>query len=414
MSPIHVTSEIGRLKKVVLHRPGVELENLTPKWLEQLLFDDIPWLELAIIEHDQFAQTLRNAGVEVLYLSDLVSEALESSPAIKKQFIQQFIKESQVTSETLAGVLTCYLESLPSTKQMIEKTMGGIRKNEIPGFVKRTLSDHIRDYPFVCDPMPNLYFTRDPFASIMDGVAVSKMYKPTRQRETIYGEYIFKYHPQYGNAFPLYYDRNELSTLEGGDILVLSDTVLAVGVSERTHPAAIERLAKNLFYKNPSSIEVVLAFDIPKSRSFMHLDTVFTQVDHGVFTIHQELHQTMSVYELTKDSSKEGKLLVKPIDNSLKHILETYLKCKVTLIPCGGEDIVSSDREQWNDGANTLAIAPGEVIVYSRNHITNRLLEKHGIKVHAIASSELSRGRGGPRCMSMPLEREPIERKTIK
>ncbi|MDP2425223.1 MAG: arginine deiminase [bacterium] len=408
MSHIRVTSEIGKLKKVVLHRPGAELENLTPKWLEQLLFDDIPWLELAIKEHDAFAQTLRDAGVEVLYLADLVSETLDSNPLIKDQFIKQFIKESHVTSETLANVLNHYLHTIPSTKQMVEKTMGGIQKKEIPGFIKRTLSDHIRDYPFVTDPMPNLYFTRDPFASIIDGIAISKMYTITRARETIYGEYIFTYHPVYGNKHPRYYDRSDVSTIEGGDILVLSSQVIAVGVSERTHPAAIEKLAKNLMYKYPTKVETILAFDIPKSRSFMHLDTVFTQVDVGTFTIHQELIQHMTVYECTKDPKNHLKLVVKPIHEPLKTILERYLHVPITLIPCGGDDVVSSDREQWNDGANTLCIAPGEVIVYQRNHITNRLLAEHGILVHAIPSSELSRGRGGPRCMSMPLEREDL------
>jgi arginine deiminase len=405
---LNVKSEIGRLKTVLLHRPGNELENLTPKWLEQLLFDDIPWLELAVKEHDEFAQVLRDAGVEVLYLADLVAETLDSDPTIKAKFITQFIHEAQVTSETLAAVLTNYLLSIPTTKAMVERSMGGIRKREIPGFVKRTLSDHIRDYPFVTDPMPNLYFTRDPFAIVLNGVAVSKMFTGTRSRETIYGEYIFKYHPVYGGQYPYYYDRDERSTLEGGDIVVLSPQVIAVGVSERTHPAAIERFAKNLFYKHPGDVKTILAFDIPKSRSFMHLDTVFTQVDVGKFTIHQELNQTMTVYELTKDPNNHHKLIVKPIDDKLQNILESYLHVPITLIPCGGDDVVSSDREQWNDGANTLCIAPGEVIVYQRNHITNKLLESHGIKVHAIPSSELSRGRGGPRCMSMPFYREDM------
>jgi len=406
---LNVNSEIGRLKKVLLHRPGQELENLTPKWLEQLLFDDIPWLELARIEHDAFAEVYRQAGVEVLYLVDLVAESLDQSEEIKNKFIKQFIEESQVTSETLSIVVTDYLKSFKTTKGMIEKTMAGIRKNEVPNWIKRTLSDYIRDYPFVTDPMPNLYFTRDPFSIVGSGIAISKMYTTTRSRETIYAEYIFKYHPIYGKGpHEYYFNRDYQTTIEGGDILVLSDKVLAVGVSSRTHPSSIEKLAKNIFYKYPSTFETVLAFDIPKSRSFMHLDTVFTQVDYGKFTIHNELNHSIRAYELTKDPSKEGKLLVKPIDKRLDRILEHYLQTDITLIPCGGADIVASDREQWNDGANTMTIAPGEVIVYQRNHITNRILESHGIIVHAIPSSELSRGRGGPRCMSMPFEREDI------
>nr|HPN61282.1 arginine deiminase [Bacilli bacterium] len=402
MKLLNVKSEIGKLKKVLVHRPGKELDNLTPKMLEQLLFDDIPWLDMAVSEHNHFAALLQNKGVEVLYLSELVAQTLDTSREIRDLFIKQFITEANVTSETLASVLTDYLNSFTSTLAMVEKTMAGIRKAEVPNFTKRTLSDYIKDYPFVTDPMPNLYFTRDPFSIIENGLAISKMYTLTRSRETIYGDFIFKYHPLYGKAsIDKYYDRHFLSTIEGGDILVLNDHTLAVGVSQRTHPAAIEKLAKNLFYNNKTNFETILAFDIPKSRSFMHLDTAFTQVDYGKFTIHHELKNAIRVYEITKDVNRPTKLLVKQIEKKLEPLLEHYLQCEVTLIPCGGEDIVSSDREQWNDGANTLAIAPGEVIVYERNHITNAILAHHGIKVNTIPSSELSRGRGGPRCMSM-------------
>lgn len=410
MKPLNVKSEIGKLKRVLLHRPGGELENLTPKVLDQLLFDDIPWLDLAIKEHNAFADLLKKKGVEVLYLSELAAEALDTSLDVKDQFIKQFISEANVTSETLANVLTDYLRTFSSTKSMIEKTMAGIRKSEVPNFEKRTLSDYIKDYPFVTDPMPNLYFTRDPFSVIGNGVSISKMYTLTRSRETIYGEYIFKFHPRYGrNTIDKYYGRNYLPTIEGGDIMVLNDKLIAIGVSQRTHPAAIERLAKNLFYNFTTGFETILAFDIPKSRSFMHLDTALTQVDYGKFTIHHELRSTIKAFELTKDPIKHNKLLVRPLEKKLDALLEHYLQREVTLIPCGGEDVVSSDREQWNDGANTLCITPGEVIVYERNHITNSILAHHGIKVNTIPSSELSRGRGGPRCMSMPFVRENLK-----
>ena len=407
MTNLKVQSEIGRLKTVLLHRPGKELENLTPKWLEQLLFDDIPWLDLAQQEHDQFAQLLRDHGVEVLYLTDLVAETLDSNPSVKEAFIQQFVLESQITSETLTDIITNHLRSISNTKELIELTMAGIKKTELPGFTKRSLTDHIRDYPFVTDPMPNLYFTRDPFAVIHHGVAIGKMYTKTRDRETIYGEFIFKHHPRYKDpSIACFYDRKQIPTLEGGDILVLNKEVIAIGVSERTHPAAIEKLAKNLFYQFPTSIQKILAFDIPKMRSSMHLDTIFTQVDDGVFLTHSSVNHEMDVFEVVRHPSLEGKLLITPLYKKLDEILEYYLNQKITLIPCGGEDSISSDREQWNDGANTLAIAPGEVIVYQRNHITNEILRQHGIKVYPIASSELSRGRGGPRCMSMPFIRE--------
>jgi arginine deiminase len=407
MSLLNVKSEIGELKTVLLHRPGRELENLTPKWLSQLLFDDIPWLDLAQEEHDAFANIFRKNGVEVLYLTDLVSEALDTSEEIKDRFINQFIEEAQITSDTLKLLVFKHLKSMKSTKKMVSLTMAGIRKDEVPNFTKRTLSDYIRDYPFITDPMPNLYFTRDPFAIIGGGVSISKMFSVTRSRETIYGEYIFKYHPIYGDEkIPHFYHRQMIPTLEGGDILVLSDKILAVGVSQRTHPAAIEKLAKNLFYFNETLYETILAFDIPKSRAFMHLDTVFTQIDYDKFLIHHEVRHEIKAYEITRSKDKKNKLDVKPIEGKLDEILSKYLEKTITLIPCGGDDPVASDREQWNDGANTVVLRPGEVIVYERNHITNRLLEKHGIKIHTMPSSELSRGRGGPRCMSMPFVRE--------
>ena len=410
MNLLNVKSEIGELKKVLLHRPGGEIENLTPKWLPQLLFDDIPWLDLAQKEHDAFADVFKKAGVEVLYLTDLVAESLEVDTSIKDTFIEQFIRESSVTSDTLAIKLTDYLKSIKSTKEMISITMAGIRKSDLPNFEKRTLSDFIRDYPFITDPMPNLYFTRDPFSIIDNGVAISNMFSTTRSRETIYAEYIFKFHPEYGDKnIPKFYNRDKIPSIEGGDILVLSNKVLAVGVSQRTHPSAIEALAKNLFYNYKTDFEIVLAFDIPKYRAFMHLDTIFTQVDYDKFLIHHDVQNVLKAYEITRNPDKNNKLIVKPIPGTLEEILSLYLNKKITLIPCGGDDTVAADREQWNDGANTIVIRPGEVIVYERNHITNALLMKHGIKIHTIPSSELSRGRGGPRCMSMPFYRKDLE-----
>ncbi|NLC95341.1 MAG: arginine deiminase, partial [Bacilli bacterium] len=367
----------------------------------------IPWLEQAQKEHDEFANLLKSKGVEVVYLEDLIRETLDQDINIKLQFIDQFLTESHVVSETLREVVTEYLLSL-STKEMVDKTMAGIKKKDVPNFQKRTLSDYISDYPFVCDPMPNLYFMRDPFSSVGNGITINKMFTQTRSRESIYADYIFRYHKDYANKFPRYYNRNLTFSLEGGDILVLSDKVLAVGVSQRTHPFAIETLAKNLFYNFETNFEVVLAFDIPKTRAYMHLDTVFTAVDYDKFTIHSQTNMDFKVFELTRDKDRYGKLHVKPIVGHLDAILRSYLQKDITLIPCGGDDEITSGREQWNDGANTLAIAPGEVIVYARNYVTNELLEKHGVKVYPIFASELSRGRGGPRCMSMPLIRDNI------
>ena len=408
MSQIKVNSEIGKLKVVLLHEPGEELHNLTPSKLDDLLFDDIPWLPLAKKEHQAFAKTFTDAGVKVVYLVDLMKEVLDLSNDIRDAFIEQFVKEADVHSNTLRELTIDYLKSIKDNKELILKTIAGIKKTDIPSYSVRTLTDHVEDYLFVADPMPNLYFQRDPFASIGEGVSLNKMYSVTRSRETIYGEYIFKYHPVYKKT-PLYYSRYEDVNIEGGDIMVLNNHVLIVGVSQRTTSEAVERLAKNLFFNNETDFDTVLAFTIPQARTFMHLDTVFTQVDKNKFTIHKGCYEKLKIYRLTKDINQDGKLKVIELDQKLEDVLESYINMPVTLIPCGGGDAISADREQWSDGSNTVAIAPGEVIAYERNDITNEALMKNGIKVHIIPSSELSRGRGGPRCMCMPLVREEVE-----
>lgn len=402
---LNVNSEIGKLKTVLIHEPGEEINNLTPKYLGELLFDDIPWLPLAKKEHQAFAEELKKAGVKVVYLVDLVVEALDAKSGARNEFLDKYIEEANITSETLREIAYDYLSNIQDTKELVLKTMSGIKKEEIPTYVPITLTDFVGEETFIINPMPNLYFTRDPFAIINDGVSLNKMFSETRSRETIYGEFIFKYHPIY-KCNKLFYNRDYKVNIEGGDILVLSEKVLAVGVSQRTKPSGVELLAKNLFFNNKTEYETVLAFTIPKIRTFMHLDTVFTQVDYDKFTIHKEVYDSLKVYCIEKDSNRVNKLKVSLLNDGLENILEKYLKHHITLIPCGGDDKISADREQWSDGSNTFAIAPGEVIAYERNNITNAMLESYGIKVHTIPSSELSRGRGGPRCMCMPLERE--------
>lgn len=408
MKKINVNSEIGRLKVVLLHEPGDELHNLTPKKLDDLLFDDIPWLPLAKKEHQAFAKTFKDAGVEVVYLTDLMKDVLDLSNEIKEQFINQFIKEANIRSNTLREIATDYLKSIKDNKELVLKSIAGIKKSDLPNSQIKSLADHVDDYPFVTDPMPNLYFTRDPFASIGNGVSLNKMYSVTRSRETIFGEYIFKYHPTYKTT-PLYFSRYEDVNIEGGDIMVLNNHVLIVGVSQRTCAEAVERLAKNLFFNNETDFDTVLAFTIPQARTFMHLDTVFTQVDKNKFAIHKGCYEKLKIFRVTKDYNDEGKVKVLELDQKLEDVLESYIGLPVTLIPCGGDDTISADREQWSDGSNTVALGPGEVIAYERNDITNAALIKNGINVHIIPSSELSRGRGGPRCMCMPLVREEIK-----
>lgn len=405
MNKLNITSEIGRLKKVLVHEPGKELENLVPNSLQELLFDDIPWLPLAKKEHQAFVKTFRDNGVEVVYLVDLVSEALNTDLSVKKEFIDEFIKESGIYGDRLSKIVENYLLGFKDTKVMVLKTMAGIKKEEIKEYQPFNLADLIGDFPFLTDPMPNLYFTRDPFTTISAFVSLHKMYSKTRSRETIYAKYIFKYHPEYKNT-KLVYDRNYDYNIEGGDILVLNKHTLIIGQSERTTPQAIEKLAKNLFFNNNTTYDNILVFSIPKYRTFMHLDTIFTQVDFDKFTIHKECYPLLKIFEITKDNDH---LKIIARKESLEDILEEKIGKKVILIPCGGLDKVNADREQWSDGSNCVALAPGEVITYERNDITNQVLKEYNIKVHTIPSSELSRGRGGPRCMCMPLVREEIE-----
>ena len=408
MKKIQVKSEIGRLKVVLLHEPGDELHNLTPSKLDDLLFDDIPWLPLAKKEHQAFAKTFKDAGVKVVYLADLMKDVLDLSTDIRNQFIEQFVKEAHIRNGVVRELVIEYLKSIEDNKELVLKTIAGIKKSELPNFEARSLADRIDNYPFVSDPMPNLYFTRDPFASIGNGVSLNKMYSVTRGRETIFGEYIFKYHPEYKTT-PLYYSRNEETNIEGGDIMVLNEHVLIIGISQRTCPEAAERLAKNIFFNHETDFDTVLAFTIPQARTFMHLDTVFTQVDKDKFAIHKGCYDKLKIFRITRDMNREKKVKIIELDQKLEEVLESYIGLPVTLIPCGGGDTISADREQWSDGSNFVAIAPGEVIAYERNDITNAALIKAGIKVHIIPSSELSRGRGGPRCMCMPLEREELK-----
>lgn len=403
--PICVKSEIQPLKKVLLHRPGQELEHLIPGTLERLLFDDIPYLVMAQKEHDCFAQTLRDQGVEVVYLADLCAQTLADAQ-VRSRFIADFIHASGSLAQNYSQLLTEYLSAINDPLQLVLTTMSGVSFADVKSSAGGPLAAYLHTAShFLMDPIPNLYFTRDPFASIGHGVTLHRMYSATRNRETIYGRYILQHHPDFAGQVPFYYTPSEPFSLEGGDLLNLSPEVLAVGISQRTMPEAVERLAKNIFSDERSTIRTILAMDIPSIRAYMHLDTVMTQADVDKFVIHPGILDALRVFEVTV-GEKES-LRVRELDAPLEVILQHYLhQDKVTLIHCGGKDAIASQREQWNDGSNTLCVAPGVVIAYGRNYVTNRLLEDAGIKVLEIPGSELSRGRGGPRCMSMPLIRE--------
>ena len=404
MAGVNVKSEIKPLKKVLLHRPGKELLNLTPNTLEELLFDDIPFLKVAQEEHDAFAQALRDNGVEVVYLEKLMAEVLDQNPELREQFLKQFIEEAGIRTDRYQKIIYDYLnDNYPDNLDLVMKTVEGINLTELHTDKSNSLVDLVSESSkMVIAPMPNLYFTRDPFAMIGNGVSINRMYSVTRNRETIYAEYIFTHHPDFKDV-PQYYSRYNTFHIEGGDILNINDKVLAIGISQRTEPDAIDAIAKNIFEDETSPVETILAFNIPNNRAMMHLDTVFTQIDTDKFTVHPGILGPLTVFEITPEG--DG-IKVKEMNGTLESILEKYVGHPVELIPCGGGDRIAAEREQWNDGSNTLCIAPGTIVVYERNDVTNKLLKEKGLNVIEVPSAELSRGRGGPRCMSMPIWRE--------
>lgn len=402
---IKVQSEIGKLEKVLLHRPGVELEHLTPDYLVRLLFDDIPFLKVTQKEHDAFADVLKSNGVEVVYLEDMMANVIEN-PALKESFIRDFIASSGSIARSNEKPLYKYLMDIEDNKDLVLQTMAGIKDYHLPMHKKHPLSCLVHPKTtLVTDPIPNLYFTRDPFASIGTGVSLNHMYSVTRRRETLYDHYVLLHHHSFGEKINFYYEPSLPYGIEGGDIFNFNEHIIGVGLSQRTTAEGCELLASNIFKDENSTIDTVLAFDIPNLRAFMHLDTVFTQADVNKFVIHPGILPSLRVFRLTK--GHKNSLNVIELEGRLNEILERELGLdKVTLIHCGGSDSVVAEREQWNDGSNVLAIEPGKVIAYDRNIVTNQILEDNGIEVLTIPSSELSRGRGGPRCMSMPLKRK--------
>lgn len=402
---IHNYSEIGKLNKVLLHRPGRELEKLTPGNFERLLFDDIPYLKVAQEEHDRFAEVLRENGVEVVYYQNETAKALKDEK-IKYNFTREFVELSEIYSEGRKEAIIEYLMS-KNPEDLVESCIAGIYADEIAHIKTNSLYDvAVMEEPFASDPMPNLYFTRDPGACIGNGINIHHMSTPARRREALLLKYMLKYNRDFAlEDTPQWYDVYNDYSIEGGDVLVLSKDIVAIGYSQRTTIAGIERFAHNLL--KDSGFKKVLVFDIPKCRAFMHLDTVFTMVDYDKFTIHPEIEGPLAVYEIT--AGADGELKYNAIKDDLAKILALELKLPaVDLIRCGGGDMIAAQREQWNDGSNTLCIAPGTVITYERNYVTNDLLDKKGIKVLSIPSAELSRGRGGPRCMSCPVNRDDL------
>lgn len=402
---IKVKSEIGKLKKVLVHKPGKEVERIYPELFERLLFDDIMHLEKAQEEHNFFVQKLLENKVEVFYIAELVAEVLDSSVELRNEFINQFLTQAHILNKSIATACTNYLHSIKNNLELVQATIAGITKRDIQPDFQPTFIDMVAssdDYPIYIDPIPNILFQRDPMACIYDGSLVNNMWAKTRKREAIYIQFVLDYHPLFKTT-PRLSDENFTTkgTTEGGDILVLNEKTIFVGLSQRTNALGIQKLAAKLFSIYPL-FQTLVAIEIPKGHATMHLDTVLTQIDHKKFSIDMDmnlLHYTY--YEITRSKTNKQVGLI-------KDILQKYVAPDVRTFVVGGGSPLRSKREQWNDGANSLAISPGKIIVYDRNKITNELLEKEGVEIIKIPSSELSRGRGGPRCMSMPLEREEL------
>ena len=409
MKGLNVHSEIGALKRVMVHRPGKDLVNLKPEDFEKVWIHDAFYLEYAQKEHDAFTQLLRDNGAEVLYMERMCAEAFDADPTVRPAFTEKFLGEANIANAALRTAVKERLDSIEDNYEFVLAAMGGyhFRDLDVPrtGSLALLDSEDAKPDDIVVCPLPSSYFSRDPLAVVGRGATMNKMYWPQRNREVIFYETILRHHPDYAGT-PIWYDHDSKWHIEGGDVLNINAKTLAIGLSQRTEASAIEQLARNLFWgEGESEIEQVYAIKIPYGYAYMHLDTVCTQIDVDKFTVYPGIFETLRVYRLTKGAT-QGEVNIQEMDDTLQHILEQATGVDhVQLIECGAGDPIEASREQWNDGSNTLALAPGKVCVYERNTVTNDALYKAGVELVVAPSEELSRGRGGPRCMTMPFER---------
>jgi len=406
MSKLYVGSEVGQLRRVLLNRPERALTHLTPSNCHELLFDDVLAVEAAGEEHDAFASTLRNQGVEVLLLHDLLVETLDVSEA------REWLLNTQISDfrygPTFARDLRNYLAQMDN-EHLATILLGGLAYSELPIASSSMLPKMHRPLDFVIEPLPNHLFTRDTSCWVYGGVSLNPMMKPARQRETNHLRAIYRWHPVFaGQDFIKYFGDEDLhydnANIEGGDVLVIGKGAVLIGISERTKPQGVENLAASLF-KSGQAKEVI-AIDLPKHRSCMHLDTVMTHMDIDTFSVYPEIvRKDLDTWRLTP--KENGEMRVEKADNYLSAIEGALGLDKLKIITTGGDNY-EAEREQWNDANNVLTVKPGTVIGYERNVYTNEKYDKAGIEVLTIPGNELGRGRGGARCMSCPIERDGI------
>ncbi len=404
---LQVRSEVGKLRAVLLHRPGRELEQLVPQYLDEMLFEDIPYLEQMQHEHDCFAEVLRARGSEVYYITELLQDILADGE-VRAAIVDRLMTELRVNSTELRTGIQELLSSYPNA-ELASTLVAGLNKDAVPRkHAEMRLSFYIKDTrPFYIDPLPNMYFSRDTGTVIGERLSINSMKAMARRRESMILQFIAEYHPAFqgaGRRSWRCYD--EPDSIEGGDILVLNNRALAIGCSARTSAEAIEALASRLF-REDEHIREGIVIQIPFTRAYMHLDTVFTMVDRDAFTIFPGITELLKIFRLTPAES--GGINIAPQSDLRSTLCRALDLPAVRLIASGSSDLLTAQREQWNDSTNTFAIAPGVVVTYRRNIVSNAILRDNGIEVVEIAGSELVRGRGGPRCMSMPLHRDPVE-----
>lgn len=407
MNTLYVGSEVGQLRRVLLHRPERALTHLTPSNCHELLFDDVLAVEAAGKEHDQFADTLRNQNVEVLLLHDLLVETLAITEA------KQWLLDTQISDfrygPTLANELRHFLVQL-THDHLATLLLGGLTYSELDIGSSSMLSQMRRPLDFVIEPLPNHLFTRDTSCWIYGGVSLNPMMKAARQRETNHLRAIYRWHPLFADTPFLHYfgddDRHYDNThIEGGDVLVIGNNTVLVGISERTTPQGVENLAANLF-KHGQAKEVI-AIELPQHRSCMHLDTVMTHMNVDTFSIYPEIMRNdLPTWRLTP---KANGMIQAQASSSYREAIAQALQLDQLQIITTGGDGYEAEREQWNDANNVLTIKPGMVVSYERNVYTNEKYDKAGIEVLTISGNELGRGRGGARCMSCPIERDGLD-----